>query len=122
VFLKVARSPLHGRGCFATQEIPAGDVVARAKLLTFPPEQMDLLFRTGLKHYLFYLKDGDPADGPFHTALAMGEISFCNHADDPNCDFALDEAAAEVTLVARRDLEQNDEITISYGDWADEII
>jgi hypothetical protein len=52
VFLKIARSPLHGRGCFATQEVPAGDVVARAKLLTFPPEQTELLFQTNLKHYL----------------------------------------------------------------------
>ena len=122
MFLKVDRSPLHGQGCFATKQVAAGEEVARAKLLMFPPEEMKLLFRTHLKHYLFYLKDGLPSDGPFHTALAMGPISFCNHSDDPNCDFSLDEAAAEITLTARRALAQNEEITIDYGEWAEEII
>jgi SET domain-containing protein len=122
VFVKVARSPLHGQGCFATQEVPAGDVVARAKLLMFPPEETELLFRTRLKHYLFYLKDGPSEDAPFHTALAVGPVSFCNHSVDPNCDFVLNEGVGEITLIARRDLEQNEEITIDYGDWAAEII
>ena len=122
MFVKVARSPLHGQGCFATQSVCAGATVARAKVLVFPPEETEHLFRTRLKSYLFYLKDGPTEDGPFHTALALGPISFCNHADPPNCDFSLDEAAAEITLTARRPLLQNEEITINYGDWAEEII
>ena len=122
MFVKVARSPLHGHGCFATQEVPAGEVVLRAKLLTFAPEDTELLFRTRLKNYLFYLKDGDSESGPFHTALALGPVSFCNHAADPNCDFELNEAAAEIVLTARRDIEQNEELTIDYGEWAKEII
>jgi hypothetical protein len=122
VFVTVGRSPLHGRGCFATQAVEAGAVVARASLLVFPPDEMDLLFRSRLKHYLFYLKDGVPEDGPFHTALAMGPISFCNHSDEPNCDFTLDEEAEEITLTARRVLARNEEITIDYGDWAEEIV
>ena len=52
----------------------------------------------------------------------MGPVSFCNHSDDPNCDFSVDEAAAEVVLTARRKLRRNEEITIDYGDYADEVI
>lgn len=122
LLLNVDRSPLHGQGCFAAAGVAAGATVARARILVFPPEEMTQLFGTRLKHYLFYLRDGASEDGPFWTALAMGPISFCNHADPPNCDFMLDEAAEEIRLVARQALRQGEEVTISYGDWAEEII
>ena len=122
MFVKVAASPLHGQGCFATQEVPEGDVVARAKLLIMPPEETKILLRTRLRNYLFYVKDGPVPDGPFHAALAMGPVSFCNHSSEPNCDFAVSEERGEVVLTARRAIEQNDEITIDYGDYAEAII
>jgi hypothetical protein len=122
VFLTVSRSLLHGDGCFTTRDFTAGEVVARARLLVFPPEETELLLRTSLKNYLFYLRDGPTGDGPFHAALAMAPISFCNHADEPNCGFALDENKAEITITARRPLQRNEEITIDYGDYAGEII
>jgi hypothetical protein len=122
VFLKVSRSPLHGDGCFATRDVRTGEIVAAGRLLIFSPEEMGHLFRTTLRNYLFYLRDGATADGPYYTALAMAPISFCNHSDDPNCDFRLDEEAAEITLVARRPLQENEEITIDYGDYAGEIV
>ena len=121
MFLTVAHSRLHGHGCFTTREVAAGDVVAQARILTFPPEETALILRTSLKNYLFFLRDG-PTEDTFHSALAMAPISFCNHSDKPNCDFALDEDAGEITLVARRGLATNEEITIDYGDYAGEII
>lgn len=122
MFLKVSRSALHGQGCFTTRDVPAGEAVAANRILQFPAEEMESLFRTHLKNYLFYLKDGPTEDGPFHTALAMGPISFCNHSAQPNCDFLLDEAAGEITLLARRPLQANEEVTIDYGDYAKEIV
>jgi SET domain-containing protein len=122
VLIKVDRSPLHGHGCFATRSVAAGEIVSLARLLIFPPEDMQALFRTGLRNYLFYLKDGDADDAPYYTALAMGPITFCNHSSDPNCEFRLDEEAAEITVTARRSLATNEEITIDYGDYAEEIV
>jgi SET domain-containing protein len=122
VLLKVARSPLHGHGCFATRDVKAGEVVARGRLLIFPPEETEHLFRTNLRNYLFYVRDGASEDPPYYTALAMGPMSFCNHAEDPTCDFSIDEAAAEMTLTARRPIAEGDEVTISYGDYAEEIV
>jgi hypothetical protein len=122
VFLKVARSYLHGQGCFTTREVQAGEAVASARLLIFPPEETAALHSTGLRNYLFYLKDGPTEDGPYYTALAMGPISFCNHSADANCDFRLDEQAAEITLIARWGLLENEEITIDYGDYAADIV
>lgn len=122
MFLTVGPSPLHGQGCFATRDLAPGTVAARSPILVFPPEQMGELFRTRLKDYLFYLKDGDLSDGPFFTALAIGPISFCNHSREPNCDFIIEEAVSEIVLTARIPICQNEEITIDYGDYASEII
>jgi len=122
LFLKVARSLLHGQGCFTTREFSAGEVVAQVRLLVFAPEETELLLRTQLKQYLFHLRDGPDAGGPFHSAVAMGPVNFCNHSADANCDFRIDEESAEVILIARRDLKQNEEITLDYGDYAETII
>lgn len=122
MFLKVSHSRLHGNGCFTTCAVPAGEVVARARILVLPPDETKLILKTRLKDYLFHLKDGIAHDAPYYSALAMGPMSFCNHSNEPNCDYALDEDAAEITLLARRRLEQNEEITIDYGEYAEEII
>ena len=122
LFLKVSPSPLHGRGCFATRALRPGEQVARADLLIFPPEEMAALHRTTLKHYVFYVKDGPDPVGPYYTAAAMSPISFCNHSPDANCDFRVDDSAAEITLTARRAIAEGEEITINYGDYAETII
>ena len=121
MFLTIARSRVHGNGCFTTRDFAAGEVVARARILIFPPEETEAFLRTSLKNYLFFLRDG-PTDDVFFSALAMGPVSFCNHSATPNCDFALDEQAAEITITARQPLDRNEEITIDYGDYAGEII
>ena len=122
MFLKVSRSPLHGNGCFATRDVPAGEIVAQGRVLIFPPQETELLFQTNLKNYLFYVRDGVTEDAPYYTALAMAPISFCNHSDEYNCDFRVDEKAEEITLVARRAIAANEEVTINYGDYAEKII
>ena len=64
---------MHGHGCFTTREVAAGEEVARSRvLLVFPPEEFELLGRTRVKHYLFYVRDGAGDEPPYHTALAMG--------------------------------------------------
>ncbi len=99
-----------------------GDTLGTNRVLVFPPEETGHLFETRLKNYLFFVKDGEKSEAPFHSALAMGPISFCNHSADPNCDFHLDDAAGEITLTARRALRAGEEVTIDYGDYAEEIL
>lgn len=120
--IEFGQSDLHGRGSFATRDMPAGTVVAREAILTFPPEESALLMQTRLRNYLFYLRDGHTEDGPFHSALAFGPVSLCNHATEPSCDFRLSEDQLTIELVARRGIASGEEITIDYGDYAKEII
>ena len=120
--LTIARSPLHGLGCFATCDLSAGDVIASCRILPFPPDESELLMRTGLRNYVFHLKDGLSEEGPHYSAVAMGPISFCNHSSDPNCDFTLSEEAGEIILLARRSIVRDEELTIDYGDYAEKIL
>ena len=120
--LEIRRSPVHGHGCFAARAIGAGEVIARTRMLVLAPEETELVQRTSLKHFIFYVKDGPQADGPFHSALALGPVSFCNHSADANCSFVVDEAASELVLTARLQIGAGEEITIDYGDYAQEII
>ena len=122
MLIKVSRSALHGQGCFAVRPISPGEEVARVRILVLPPEESALLSQTSLKNYLFYVRDGEGEAPPYFTALAMGPVSFCNHDPAPNCDFAIDEGAGEIALAANRAISEGEEITISYGDYADEII
>jgi SET domain-containing protein len=122
LFLKVATSRLHGHGCFTTRAVALGEVVARSRILILPPADTELLLRTRLKNYVFYVKDGASADAPPYSAIAMSPVSFCNHSADPNCDFTIDEPTEEIVLFARQQLAANEEITIDYGDYAEKII
>jgi SET domain-containing protein len=122
LFLKVAASRLHGQGCFTTRAVAPGDVVARSRVLIFPPQDTEVLLRTRMKNYVFYVRDGASAEAPPYSAAAMSPVSFCNHSSEPNCDFSIDERAEEIVLTARRPLAANEEITIDYGDYAEEII
>jgi hypothetical protein len=49
MFLKVSRPGMHGLGWFTTRA--AGDVVARDRMLVFPPEQTEPLLRTKARNY-----------------------------------------------------------------------
>ena len=120
--LTVGPSPLHGLGCFALRDIAAGEVISRCRFLAVTPRESEHLMRTNLKNYVFYLKDGDDEDGPYHCAVAMGPISFCNHSAEASCDFALSEEAGEITLTARRSIARGEELTIDYGDYAETIL
>lgn len=122
MFIDVRSSPLHGQGSFATRDFKAGETVARVRLLVFAPEETVRLMETNLKNYLFYVRDGADPKGPDFTGLAMGPVSFCNHSSDANCDFKLDADEGEISLVARRAIAANEEITIDYGDYAEKIV
>jgi SET domain-containing protein len=94
VVIRVASSPIHGRGVFATRTIRPG-----TQLGEWPT-----------------MKVGDAL--PDHTLegghLVLGEFTLVNHDDDPNCDYFFD--AGTCALYARRLIEFGEELTIDYGE------
>lgn len=119
--VEVKTSPLHGRGLFASTDIPAGALLGVYPLLILSHEDTERLKTTRLYHYVFYV-DERAEDGAMRTAVAFGKISMCNHSPDANADFYVDAEAETVTLTSRVALKAGDEILINYEDFADEAL
>ena len=118
--VEVKTSPLHGRGLFASTDIPAGALLGVYPLLILSHEDTEQIKSTRIYHYVFYVDERE--DGAVRAAVAFGKISMCNHSPQANADFYVDAAAETVTLTTRIALKAGDEILIDYEDFADEAI
>lgn len=118
--VEVKTSPLHGRGLFASTDIPAGALLGVYPLLILSHEDTEQLKSTRVYHYVFYVDERE--DGAMRAAVAFGKISMCNHSPQANADFYVDAAAETVTLTSRIALKTGDEILIDYEDFADEAL
>lgn len=118
--VEVRTSPLHGRGLFASTDIPAGALIGVYPLLILSHDETAHLKATRLYHYVFYVDERE--DGAMRAAVAFGNISMCNHSQEANCSFFVDAEAETVTLTTRITLREGDEILIDYEDFADEAL
>jgi hypothetical protein len=107
--VRVQYSPISGRGLFTCEAIAAGAVVATlAGRLVDGAELSRLLIAAGHEHR--YL-DTISVDNDLHLILPPNQpIHYGNHSCDPTLwhDGAY-------TLVARRDLEPDTELTVDYA-------
>lgn len=92
---QVRRSSIHGRGCFATEDITPGTVIASCECI--PAHDPD-------GSHVLWLDD--------EPLRVVNDLRFLNHAAGPNAELdALD-------LRALRAIAVGEEITIHYGpDW-----
>jgi uncharacterized protein len=109
--ITVAPSPVAGRGVFTTRAVRAGEVLDVAAVLLVPRAERVHLDRTALAgHYWDW--DGD-------AAVAMGPISFTNHASPGNAWWERDDEALTMSLIARTDLPAGVEVFADYLAGAD---
>ncbi|MBI1180779.1 MAG: SET domain-containing protein-lysine N-methyltransferase [Alphaproteobacteria bacterium] len=110
--LHVGPSRLGGRGLFTAGPIAEGTMVTSASVLLIPEADDEHIRASLLDHYVF---DWTPDADTTRYAVALGEISFCNHSARPNCLFVLDRGALCIRLYAARDLDAGEELTIDYA-------
>ena len=116
--IQVRRSGVHGKGMFALQAIPAGEV-----LIEYTGERIN--WKEALRRH-----PHDPKD-PHHTfyfslegggvidAKVGGNASrWINHACEPNCE--ADETDGRVFIKALQDLQPGEELFYDYGLVIDE--
>jgi uncharacterized protein len=103
----VAASTLHGRGVFAAEPIPAGEVVEECPVLRFSAAEREHIGATVLDEYYFEW-DGD-------GAIALGFGSLYNHSDDPVAEYLKDTVADRLTIRAITDIGADEEITLHYS-------
>ncbi len=95
--IRVGRSPIHGRGVFATEDVAPRRTLVRCPTLPVNGELDGYVFEPGL--------------------LALGPISLLNHGEDPNCRVVLGAGdPPSISLVTRRAVRRGEELTITYGE------
>src|SRR5262245_21452221 len=107
-FLEFRPSAIHGMGAFArrflkrsTQLIEyVGEVIPRAESLKRCDAE---------NPYIFTLDSDRDLDGSVEWNLAR----FINHSCMPNCD--AEQYDLRIWIIARRDIQQGEEVTINYG-------
>jgi SET domain-containing protein len=126
--LRVSNSPKHGRGVYATREIPKG-----AKVIEYvgnrvsvkdsdaiAEKQMQYAAMRGTGHvYLFALNSKYDIDGnvPYNKAR------FINHSCEPNCEVQI--LRGRIWIFAKRKIQPGEELTYDYGftmdSWQDHV-
>jgi SET domain-containing protein len=100
----------HGRGMFAARKFLKGELIERAPVVVIDEKKWPNAAKTILSDYAFDWGEKDE-----HAAIALGYVSIYNHSFSPNAQLEqmLNELMMEV--VAIRDIEPGQEITINYN-------
>ena len=104
-----------GRGVFAEDDIPAGEVIEIAAVIAMPAADRVHLDKTLLHDYIF--EWGVDKD---QCCMALGMIPIYNHSYESNCEYYMDYDTELMMIKTVRDIKAGEEVTINYnGDWND---
>jgi len=111
--VRIAKSPVHGRGMFATGRINRGTVLDRGYTVAFDDTPGE---RAGIMDRYSFDYDGK------RRCVVLGIASLCNHKFDANAEIEINEKLGTYRLIAIRPIKRGEEIFIDYGDeyWRDQ--
>jgi len=118
--VEIRCSPGKGRGVFACRHIPAHHSIAVVPANLYSPTDGAALLASPAFPYVFI----DPAYPERHF-LVWGSVALLNHSGEPNAKPLFtnapgaDPAHWQCNLVALRDIDEGDEITMRYANAAD---
>ena len=107
------KSPIHGIGVFATENVPEGTII-----WTFNP-LMDSVIRKdemgdAPEHVRTFLEKYSWTDNDAHWHVGIDNDKFINHSDDPNTGFL----PVPYVFIALRDIQKDEEITEDYTEYS----
>lgn len=118
-WVMISESPIHGRGLYATKDIPTdeylieyvGEKIDKEESDKRGWDQMDLAAETGeAAVYIFTLDDEWDIDGKFPENAAR----LINHSCDPNCEAQIWEEK-EIWIISLREIKKGEELFFNYG-------
>ncbi len=116
--LRVVEFGPKGRGVAAAQDIKKGDLIERAPVLIVPHKDRAAVDPTVIFTYVFMWEKGTVEQDLYkhegRAAIALGFSSLLNHSYTPNADFHRHIEELTLDIVALRDIEAGEEITIDY--------
>lgn len=116
--VEVRKSPVHGYGVFAKEDIAEGEFIEECKLLKmgwrggYPGDPV-------ITDYVWGNRQCDCVECHNHGAfqyLALGLGSIYNHADVPNTKQKQDFKTELMTVKAGRAIKKDEELFVTYGD------
>ncbi len=107
-FIIVKESPIHGYGIFTSGLIPEGSKIMLIEGEVISGDECERRENEEENVYIFW--NGDTYIDTVHTE----KIKFINHMCDCNCEVE-DNDETSLWLVAARDIEAGEELTIDYG-------
>lgn len=116
--LHLVKNTPKGRGIFAGRNIPAGTVIDTCPALILDPtENVEHIEKTSLYHYTYNWPIVDASGKPTKTqAVVLGLGSMFNHSThDQNVGWKRDLENRLVVYRALRDIQEGEELCISYG-------
>ena len=104
----VKKSPIHGKGIYAKENIPADELIMIIKGEVITGKECERREEEENNVYIFW-------NGRYYIDTARTKkIKYINHDCDPNCD-VLDRDKESLNLVSAREIKKGEEITIDYG-------
>ncbi len=125
--LRVSQSAKHGRGVYATEQIPKGvrviEYVGKRVSVkdsdAIGEQQMRVGKKGGGHVYLFTLNSRYDIDGN----VAWNKARLINHSCDPNCEVNI--IQGRIWVLAKRAIAADEELTYDYGfnmdSWQDHV-
>lgn len=110
--------PQKGRGIVSLQDIKAGELIERSPVLLVPHRDRSSVDPTIIFTYVFMWEHGTCEEDLYkhegRAAIALGFTSLLNHSYNPNAVFHRHIDEMMIDILAARDIEAGDEITIDY--------
>jgi SET domain-containing protein len=112
-WFRLRRSPIAGRGAFATRRIPAGTRIIEYIGERITQEEADRRYdddSMAVHHTVLFTVDDDTI---VDAAVNGNEARFINHSCQPNCEAVIEDG--RIFIDARRDIPPGVELTYDYA-------
>jgi SET domain-containing protein len=110
---EIRRSPIQGRGAFATRAIAAGTRLIEYAGERLTPEQADARYPDviGERHHTFLFAIDD--DVIIDAAVGGNDARFINHSCNPNCDAVVENGRIWIDTI--RSIAPREELAYDYA-------